>query len=147
MVLNNDKFDAAKTDLYRAELGQAPVDAATDRYSSPATYCRNMIDIQVPFLAANRALLATGQPPVATVGDNLLTFMANRLNMSFTNLACQNFGFTNPVTVTLNGAGAAIAATFNITPQEPATITAAGLPTQGQRKGRSHHELMNPSGM
>ena len=98
MVLNSSgQFDAAKTDLYRAEIGQAPVDAATNRTSSPAMYCRNLIDIQTPFLAANQALLATGQPPVASVGDNLLTFLANRLNMSFTNLPCQNFGFTNPV--------------------------------------------------
>ena len=80
-------------------------------------YCQYMIDIQTPFLAANQALLETGQPPVANVGDNLLTFLANRLNMSFTNLACQNFGLTNPVTVTLNGAGVAIAATFNTTMQ------------------------------
>ena len=149
MVLDaNTTFDAAKTDLYRAEIGQAPVDAATNRASSPAMYCRNMIDIQTPFLAANQALLATGQPPVASVGDNLFTFLANRLNMSFTNLACQNFGFTNPVTVTLNGAGVAVAATFNTTVQQPAhSTTATAMPGKGQRMGRKHHKLMNPSGM
>jgi hypothetical protein len=148
MVLNgNNKFDAAKTDLYRAELGQAPVSAATNLASSPAMYCRNMIDLQTPFLAANQTLLATGQPPVANVGDNLLTFLANRLTMSFTNLACQNFGYTNPVTVTLNGAGVAIAAAFNTTVQEPANTTATGMPAKGQRKGRKSHTLMNPSGM
>ena len=145
MVLSNDKFDAAKTDLYRAEIGQPPVDAATNATSSPAIYCRNMIDLQVPFLAANQTLLATGQPPVANVGDNLLTFLANRLTMSFTNLACQNFGFTNPVTVTLDGAGTAVAAAFNTASQQPKNGTATGGPSQ--RKGRSHHELMNPSGM
>ena len=32
--------------------------------------------------------------------------------MSFTNLNCQNFGLTNPVTVTLNGNGVATAASF-----------------------------------
>jgi hypothetical protein len=148
MVLDrNDQFDAAKTDLYRAELGQPPVDEATNSTSSPAMYCRDMIDLQTPFLAANRALLAAGQPPVANVGDNLLTFLANRLSMSFTNLACQNFGYTNPVTVTLNGAGVAIAATFNTTVQQPANTTATGVPAHRQRKGRQHHLLMNPSGM
>ena len=96
---------------------------ANDRTSSPANYCQNIVNIQTPFLAANQALLATGQAPVAGVGDNLLTFLANRLLMSFTNLACQNFGLTNPVTVTLNGAGVAVAATFNTTPQQ-ATNTA-----------------------
>jgi hypothetical protein len=148
MVLNSsNQFDAAKTDLYREELGQAPVNAANNRTSSPAMYCRNMIDIQTPFLAANQALLATGQPPVANVGDNLLTFMANRLNMSFTNLSCQNFGYTNPVTVTLNGEGVAIAATFNTTAQEPTNTAATAMPAKGQRMGRKHHMLMNPSGM
>ena len=148
MVLNSrGQFDAAKTDLYRAEIGQPPVDAATNRTSSPAMYCRNLIDIQTPFLAANQALLAPSQPPVPSVGDNLFTFLANRLAMSFTNLDCQNFGFTNPVTVTLNGAGAAVAATFNTTVQQPANTTATAMPGQGQRRGRRHHTLMDPSGM
>jgi hypothetical protein len=149
MVLNgDDQFDAAKDDLYRAEVGQAPISNQNNQTSSPAMYCQNIVNIQTPFLAANQTLLATGQPPVAGVGDNLLTFLANRLNMSFTNLACQDFGLTNPVTVTLNGAGVAIAATFN-TAMQTATNTAQApeMPHGGQRIGRGHHQLMNPSGM
>ena len=148
MVLNNnDQFDAAKTNLYREELGQAPISAQNNKTSSPAMFCQNMVDIQTPFLAANQALLATGQSPVPAVGDNLLTFLANRLNMSFTNLSCQNFGLTNPVTATLNAQGAAIAATFNTTKQT-ATNTAAtpAMPGSTQRAGRTHHRLMDPSG-
>ena len=116
-------------------------------------YCQNMVDIQTPFLAANQALLATGQSPVPGVGDNLFTFLANRLSMSFTNLACQTFGLTNPVTVTLNGAGAAIAATFNTTKQTATStgttpaMPGSGTPGSSQRTGRSHHQLMDPSGM
>jgi len=170
MALNgNGQFDAAKTDMYRAEVGQAPVDAATNQSSSPAMYCQNMVNIQTPFLAANQTLLATGQAPVTAVGNNLFTFLANRLSMSFTNLNCQNFGLTDPVTVTLDGNGAAVAATFNTTVQTatnaPATPTATptGTPTgtaaaapsatattappQGHRRGRRHHQWMNPSGM
>ena len=148
MVLDAaNTFDAAKTDMYREELGQAPINAANSRSSSPAMYCQNMIDIQTPFLAANQTLLAAGQPPVAGVGDNLLTFLANRLNMSFTNLACQNFGLTNPVTVTLNGQGVAIAATFNTTMQTAHTIKVTAMPGMAQRMGRKQHLLMNPSGM
>ena len=115
--------------------------------SSPAMYCQNMVNIQTPFLAANQTLLATGQSPVTAVGNNLFTFLANRLSMSFTNLGCQNFGLTNPVTVTLDGNGAAIAATFNTTVQKATNTAAATMPTQGQRKGRNHHQLMNPAGM
>lgn len=148
MTLNGQgQFDAAKTDLYREEVGQAPVDEANDKFDSPAMYCQNMVNIQTPFLAANEALLATGQSPVTGTGDNLFTFMANRLSMSFTNLNCQDFGLTNPVTVTLNGAGAAVAATFNTTPQTADNTSAWRMPSQGQRRGRHHHQLMNPSGM
>jgi hypothetical protein len=142
MVLNgNGQLDVAKTDLYREELGQPPVSPRNNRTSSPAMFCRNIIDIQTPFLAANQTLLATGQSPVPGVGDNLLTFLANRLAMSFANLGCKNFGLTNPVTVTLNGQGAAIAATFNTAVQSVGTTS--GAPP---RVGRRHHR-MDPSGM
>src|SRR5580698_1759303 len=98
MTLNGDgQFDVAKTDLYREEVGQTPVNGQNNQTSSPAMYCQNMVNIQTPFLAANQTLLATGQAPVTAVGDNLFTFLANRLSMSFTNLACQDFGLTDPV--------------------------------------------------
>ena len=118
-------FDAAKTDLYREQLGQATVGAQASESSDPQAYCHNIVDIQTPFLAANRALLATGQSPVTAAGDNLLVFMANRLNLSFANLGCQRFGLTNPVTVTRNSAGAAVAATFNTTPQQATAAVGA----------------------
>jgi hypothetical protein len=116
----NGAFDAAKTDLFREEVGQAPISNQTNKTSDPELYCQNLVDIQTPFLAANRTLLAAGQSPD---GNNLLTFMASELNTSFTSLGCQHFRLTNPVTLTRNGAGAAAAATFNTSVQ---TATAAG---------------------
>ncbi|HUY50967.1 MAG TPA: hypothetical protein VMV92_35560, partial [Streptosporangiaceae bacterium] len=84
-------------------------------------------------------------------------FLANRLLMSFTNLNCQNFGLTNPVTVTLNGNGVATAATFNVTQQKATAAAATGaagtgttgttMPPVRQRVGRAGHKVMNPSGM
>jgi hypothetical protein len=172
MVLDTaDQVDVAKTDLYRAEIGQAPVSNETEASSSPMMFCQNMVDIQTPFLAANQNVLAAGQSPVPTVGDTLFTFLANRLNMSFANLGCQNFGLTNPVAIVINGAGAATEATLNTTPQTasdtlgaggnlghggtPVTPAAPGssVPSimqflgQAPRVGRDDHELMNPSGM
>ena len=75
--------------------------------------------------------------------------MANRLSMSFANLGCQNFGLTDPVTVTLDGNGAAVAATFNTTSQGAGNGSGSSMPSQGQRKhhGRHNHWLMDPSGM
>ena len=128
----NGNFDAAKTNLYRAEVGQPAISPQNDRFDSPANYCQNMINIQGPFLAANQAVFAGGPSPVADVGDNLFTFLANRLNMSFSNLGCQKFGLTNPVTVVLDGAGAAISATINTTPQQ---ASAAGTNGGGNGGG------------
>ena len=147
MTLNaNGQLSATKTNLYRAELGQPPVSAANNRFDSPANYCQNMVNIQSAFLAANQATLSTGPSPVPGVGNNLFTFMANRLSMSFTNLGCQNFGLTDPVTVTLDGNGAATAATLSTTVQTAKGQGAGAPPAGGQRVGRTHHRLMNPSG-
>ena len=162
MTLVNGAFSADKTNLYRAQIGQDPISAANDTTSSPANYCQNLVNIQAPFLNNNQALLATGGTPVPAVGNNLLTFLANRANMSFTNLNCGNFGLTNPFNVTLDGNGVATAATFNVT-QQTATNAAAATPAPttapvttpttappvgpvGRRIGRHHHGLMNPSG-
>jgi hypothetical protein len=166
----NGNFDATKTNMYRAEVGQTAINAQNNQQDSPAMYCQNLVNIETPFLSANQTLLATGPTPVPGTGNNLLTFMANRLSMSFTNLNCQNFGLTNPVTVTLDGNGAAVAATFNTTVQTATNTTGTATPTASptasasasasatpspstsvgvggwRRRGRPHHELDNPSG-
>jgi hypothetical protein len=118
VVDNGGSLDQAKTDLYRSEIGQAPVSSQTDMSSSPQMYCQNLVNIQTPFIAANENLLAAGPSPVPTVGDTLFTFLANRLLSSFDNLNCKNFGLANPVQVVLNGAGAATEATLNTAPQQ-----------------------------
>jgi len=146
MTLVNGQPSATKTNLYRAELGQPPISFANNRADSPANYCQNMVNIQPAFLAANQATLSAGPSPVPGVGNNLFTFLANRLFMSFTNLGCQNFGLTNPVTVTVDGNGAATAATLNTAQQTAKTQAGGNPPGQGQRVGRHHHRLMNPSG-
>ena len=113
MVLDlGGSWDAAKTDLYRSEIGQAPVDSQTNASSSPQMYCQNMVNIQTAFIAANEKIFAAWPSPVPTVGDNLFTFLANRLAQSFTNLNCANFGLRQTVTVVNNGAGAATQATL-----------------------------------
>jgi len=68
-------------------------------------------------LSDNEPVLAAAASPVPADGDNLLTFMANRLSASFTELNCGNFGLTNPVTVSVNGDGVATSASFDTTEQ------------------------------
>jgi hypothetical protein len=113
VVMGGGKFDPAKTDLYREELGQPLISSQSDKTSDPAMYCQHLVDIQTPFLAANQKLLATGQSPVTATAGNLFTFLANDLSASFTSLGCQQFHLTNPVTLKRNSAGVAIAATFD----------------------------------
>src|SRR6202012_161069 len=149
----NGNFDATKTNMYRAEVGQTAINNQNNRQDSPAMYCQNLVNIHTPFLAANQTLLATGPTPVPGTGNNLFTFMANRLSMSFANLNCQNYGLTNPVTVTLDGNGAAVAATFNTTQQKVTNTAGTASPTpsaspslggsQGTppgHRGRKHHQ-------
>jgi hypothetical protein len=114
MVLDNGgQWDVAKTDLYRSEIGQAPVDSRTDASSSPQMFCQNMVNIQTPFIAANEKVFATWPSPVPTVGDTLYTFLASRLASSFDNLNCANFGLHQTVMVATNGAGAATLVTIS----------------------------------
>ncbi|HEU5419604.1 MAG TPA: hypothetical protein VFV41_18085, partial [Streptosporangiaceae bacterium] len=117
---------------------------------SPANYCQNMVNVQTPFLAAAQDTLAGNPTPVPAVGNNLFTFLANRLSMSFANLNCQNYGLTDPVTVTTDASGVATAATFS-TDQQTATAPAGGggsqMPGMRHRIGRRHHRLQDPSGM
>src|SRR6266700_5507601 len=139
MVLDaNGNLDPAKTNLYRAEVGQPAISRQNGRFDSPANYCQNMINIQGPFLMANQAVLAGGPSPVPDVGNNLFTFLANRLLQSFDNLGCKNFGLTNPVQVVTDGNGAATSATINTTPQQ--ATGAAGNGGGGNGGGRQGNQ-------
>ena len=119
MVLDNGgSIDVAKTDLYRSEIGQAPVDGQSNASSSPGMFCQNMVNIQTAFIAANEKIFAAWPSPVPTVGDTLYTFLAARLASSFDNLNCANFGLHQTVKVVTNGAGAADQVTLGDDPQE-----------------------------
>jgi hypothetical protein len=134
MVMVGGTFSAEKTNLYRFNVGQDPISASGNASSSPPKYCQNLVDIQTRFLKQYRALLRTGPTPVPSVGDNLLTFMANRLSMSFGNLRCHDYGLFNPVKVTLDHEGTAIGARFNVTRQKAACqrrCVFPGVPRQG----------------
>jgi hypothetical protein len=151
MVLVNDAMSIAKTNLYRSEIGQPIISAANNGSDSPAGFCQNMVDLQTPFLSAGQTLLATGSSPVPAVGNNLLTFLANRLSMSFANLGCQTYGLTDPVSVTVDGNGIATAATFNTAQQTDPGATPTPSPSPSPSPTtlprRHHPRRQNPSGM
>ena len=86
-----------------------------------------MVNIPPRSRATARPALTPGQSPVPAVGDNLFTFMANRLSMSFDNLSCGSYGLKNPVTVTLDGSGAITGRDPGYHPADREPQPAAGL--------------------
>lgn len=125
------QFSITKTNLYRSLTDQPLLAGNTNANQNAATYCQNMVNLAPAKLKLD-AGMEQGTSPVPALGNNLANFLAARLSASFTNLNCQNFGLANPVTLTLDGNGVAIGATFN-TAQQTAnpngTATATATPT------------------
>jgi hypothetical protein len=138
----------AKTNVYRSLVDQPMLANNASPAQVAADYCQNMVNIQPARNQLDMAAEANFGSPVPAVGNNLATFLGNRLNMSFTNLGCNNFGLTNPATVTLDGNQVATAVTYSATQQKATAQAAAGgtanPPAKGHRKGR---RFQNPSGM
>jgi hypothetical protein len=155
MVLVGGNMSIAKTNVYRSIVDQPLLSNFTNPATVAASYCQNMVNIAPARNNLDMAKDAAFTSPVPTVGNNLATFMANRLSMSFTNLNCQNYGLTNPVNVTLDGNGVATAATYNLTQQTAtgaAAATTAVNPTAGQATGTQAQGgrrgfAQDPSGM
>ena len=89
------------------------------------------------------------------VGNNLATFLGNRLSMSFANLGCDAFGLTDPADVTTDGNGVATMVGYN-TAHQQATLPAAEAGTAASGGGKHHgptqghdrrHKVQDPSGM
>ena len=130
-LLVGGQFSVGKTNAYRIETDQRPL--FTSAQQNAARYCQNMVNIQTPRLKLDAAMETGTASPVPALGNNLANFLAARLSGSFGNLNCQNFGLTNPVTLTVDGNGVATAATFN-TAQQTAKVTGT---TRGAGAGQA----------
>src|SRR6201986_2518207 len=131
-LLVGGNFSIGKTNAYRVETNQPRLAATTNTSRNAARYCQNMVNIQAPRLKLDAAMETGTASPVPALGNNLATFLAARLSGSFGNLNCQNFGLTDPVTLTTDANGVATAATFT-TAQQTAKVTGT---TRGARPGR-----------
>ena len=111
MVEVNGNFQTAKLNLYRAAVDQ-PAIGNQNNTALAASYCQNMVNLQPARLQLDQRLTQAVTTPDPAAANNLFTFLAQRLNASFTNLNCQNFIKTgNPVTVQTRN-GVAVSATF-----------------------------------
>jgi hypothetical protein len=154
MTLVNGQMSVAKTNVYRSLVDQPLLANNTNPTQVAAAYCQNMVNIAPARNQADLARDTNFTSPVPTVGNNLATFLGNRLSMSFTNLNCGNFGLKNPVNVTLDGNGVATAVTYTLTQQAATGAPAAPAAGQGGNGstgnrdpfGRRHHR-QNEAGM
>ena len=156
MTLVGGNMSVTKTNVYRSLVDQPLLAQNTNAASVAASYCQNMTNIAPARNNLDMAKDAAFGTPVATTGNNLATFLGNRLSMSFVNLGCSTYGLTNPVTVTLDGNGVATAVTYNLTQQAAkgaATTTTtttnpkAGQGTGTQSRGGRRNRWQAPSGM
>jgi hypothetical protein len=103
--------DLAKLNEYRAGVGQSSAASAKD--AGTATYCTNMRAVAIQRLKAANALLTAAASPKPLIANNLLTFVAQRLDASYTNLDCKvQIGLDSPVHLTVVG-GIVTAATIS----------------------------------
>ena len=153
MVLVGGAFSIAKTNMYRSLVDQPLLAANTNPNEVAAAYCMNMVNIAPAHDQADYARDTNFDTPVPDVGNNLATFLGNRLSMSFGNLNCGDFGLTDPTNVTAGDDGVATAVTYS-TAQQQATIPAPqGTNPQGGNGngqnggGHHHHHKFRSSGM
>ncbi|MBV9448086.1 MAG: hypothetical protein JO345_19560 [Streptosporangiaceae bacterium] len=152
MTLVGGQMSVAKTNVYRSLVDEPLLAQNTDPAQVAAAFCQNLVNIQPARNQLDMAKELNVGTPVAAVGSNLATFLANRLFMSFTGLGCNNFGLKEPVAVTLNGNQVATAATYTVTPQA-ATVNGKPLVNPAQNtggpgmSGGGHRHHQNPAGM
>jgi hypothetical protein len=149
MVLVGGAYSVAKANMYRSIVDQPQLAANTNPTLVAAAFCMNLVNIAPEHDQLDMGRDANVTTPVPATGDNLATFLGNRLSMSFTNLGCQNFGLTDPVNVTLDGNNVAIAVSYNTTHQQatipaPDTGNQGGGQQRGPSQGHGHRMIQNP---
>ena len=88
MTLVGGNMSIAKTNVYRSLVDQPLLAGNTNPATVAASYCQNMVNIAPARNNLDMAKDAAFGTPVAAVGNNLATFLGNRLSMSFVNLGC-----------------------------------------------------------
>jgi hypothetical protein len=134
-LLVDNQFSIGKTNAYRMLTDQPLIPPYANKNRMAAEFCQQMVNAAPAKLQLDQVMEATFTTPVPATGDNLATFMGARLAASFTNLGCQNFGLTDPATVTVDGNGVATEVTYDTAPQQ------ANIP--GWMSGNGRHKAYN----
>ena len=127
-VTSGGKPNLVLQNLYRLQVGQP----LTLNGRDTAAYCQNLAGTGEPRLKADAAVEAGSPPPAfGALGINLALHLAARFAATWTNLTCQALtGMPSPITVTVDGAGMAVTATYNaFNPAAPPVPAAAPATT------------------
>ncbi|MER7273038.1 hypothetical protein ABT369_01140 [Dactylosporangium sp. NPDC000244] len=104
------KPSVAKTNLYRAGVGQPAVAAATE---TPKAYCADLLRVGPDRIELDRSLTVRAASPDPAAANSLFTFLAQRFSGSYDVLDCPRLLHTkNPVTVTTDAKGIVVSARF-----------------------------------
>jgi len=122
---NNGNQSTDKANTYRSIVDQTALPTG----ETPAEYCGDMESIQGVRLQQDVNLLIGQASPLPALASNLFNFLGMRLQQSFANLNCQNFGLKNDVSTTVDGNGVTVAVCF--LQQVNAVTAGAGNPTAG----------------
>ena len=107
----NGSYSTAKTNLYRSGVDQPAVGTVTGQW--PSQYCRDLLTIGIRRTLLDRKLTSAAPSPDPAAGNNLFTFLAQRLAGSFTNLGCDKLlHIADPVHLKTDKAGVTVSATF-----------------------------------
>ena len=139
MTLVGGQMSVTKTNVYRSLVDQPLLAANTNRGDRRGQLLPEHGQHRPGQEPAGHGQGRRFGTPVAAVGNNLATFLGNRLSMSFINLGCATFGLTNPVTVTLDGNGVATAVTYSLAQQTAKGATAATTATNPKRRPGNRH--------
>jgi hypothetical protein len=85
MAMVNNNQSVAKTNLYRAGVGQPAVDPNTE---TPLAYCQNLMTVGQQRLMTDRAIFQGRPSPAPDMGQNLYAFLLQRFQKSLMNLGC-----------------------------------------------------------
>ena len=83
MVLVGGAYSVAKTNMYRSLVDQPLLAANTNPTQVAAAFCMNLVNIAPEHDQLDMGRDANFATPVPATGDNLATFLGNRLSMSF----------------------------------------------------------------
>jgi hypothetical protein len=135
MTLVGGAFSIAKTNVYRSLVDQPLLPANTNAAQVAMDYCQNLVNMAPARNQLDMTREAGVGSPVPAVGNDLATFLGNRLAMSFANLGCTTFGLTVPVNVTVDGNQVATAVAYTVAQQKAALPAAAGASASASATG------------